>query len=99
MMKNVNHPDHYNHKGKECIVEMREKYGYLMTAAFCLMNAYKYDYRCGHKGSPIEDIEKHDWYIKYYEDYLQKPIEEFAEDRKIVSDIKKLYNDLTGGRE
>lgn len=94
MMKNVNHPSHYNVSGKkECIVEMRDKYGDTMTAIFCLMNAYKYDYRAGHKGSLIEDIEKMQWYMDYYTNNLSTNISADS----IVDYINKLYNDLIKG--
>jgi len=66
--KNVNHPTHYNIAGrKECIVEMRERYGAYITAIFCLTNAYKYLYRAGEKdGNPEEqDKSKAAWYYNY----------------------------------
>ena len=38
----VNHPAHYNHGGAECIDIARRM-------PFCLGNALKYVWRCGHK--------------------------------------------------
>lgn len=67
-MENINHPLHYNAEGrKECIVEMVEKYGFVETATFCLMSAYKYLYRAGEKegNSYGQDIEKARWYYKW----------------------------------
>lgn len=62
----VNHPAHYNIPGKkECIEQMKEDYGDLITVIFCLTNAYKYLYRAGHKDSADEDIEKAKWYYNY----------------------------------
>ena len=35
----VNHPSHYQQEGrKECIVEMRERFGDRIVAIFCLTN-------------------------------------------------------------
>lgn len=71
--KNVNHPAHYKRFGrKECIVEMRERYGAGYTAVFCLMNSYKYLYRCGEKDrNPSEqDMAKAKWYFNYVADVL-----------------------------
>lgn len=66
-MSLVDHPSHYNASGrKECIVEMVEKYGFVVTATFCLMNAYKYFYRAGLKdGNYKQDVEKAIWYFKW----------------------------------
>lgn len=66
--KLVEHPSHYNIPGrKECIVEMRERYGSYITAIFCLTNAYKYLYRAGEKdGNPeAQDLDKARWYFNY----------------------------------
>lgn len=101
-MSEINHPSHYNIPGKkECIVEMREKYGDLMTAIFCLMNAYKYNYRAGEKVGELvtDDLSKMQWYIKYYEDYLLNDEIAEGEWNPIISNINKLYSDLTGGKE
>lgn len=71
IQSNVNHPQHYNQAGrKECIVELEENYGPVVTCIFCLTNAYKYLYRAGYKvGSPeMEDIEK----AKFYFNYMQE---------------------------
>ena len=70
-MEHVNHPNHYRIDGrKECIEEMRERYGNRATALFCLTNAYKYLYRAGRKmGNGFEqDIAKAEWYFNYAKD-------------------------------
>lgn len=67
-MSLVDHPSHYNNGArKECIVEMVEKYGFVETATFCLMSAYKYLYRAGKKegNSYGQDIEKARWYYNW----------------------------------
>ncbi len=60
----VNHPAHYNVQGrKECIEEMIEKYGPSAVYMFCTLNAYKYNYRAGHKDNKEQDEAKAVWYI------------------------------------
>ena len=66
MKEHVNHPEHYNlhPSGVECI-EIAKHYD------FCIGNAIKYLWRCGHKSEEgmtdtekeIEDLEKAVWYI------------------------------------
>lgn len=53
----VNHPRHYcgHPSGIECIA-IAEKMN------FCLGNSFKYLFRCGDKGSAIEDLRKALWY-------------------------------------
>lgn len=66
--KNINHPTHYNQEGrKECIVEMREKFGDIAVYWFCKLNAYKYGYRAGNKegNSEEQDKAKSKWYDEY----------------------------------
>ena len=64
----VNHPAHYNHGGAECIDVAR-------GMPFCLGNALKYVWRCGHKHDgtlegarrkAAEDAEKAVWYLREY---------------------------------
>lgn len=52
---------------KECITEMREIYGDFAVFCFCILNAYKYNYRAGLKeGNTAEsDFNKATWYISY----------------------------------
>ena len=68
MNEKVNHPSHYQREGKkECIEEIKEKYGDYITCIFCLTNAYKYLYRAGAKegNSAEQDIAKAKWYVNY----------------------------------
>lgn len=49
----VAHPKHYNQTGrKECIEEMRDRFGKNAVIHFCMLNAYKY-------------LQKARWYIDY----------------------------------
>ena len=64
----VNHPAHYNLPGrKECIEEMLEKFGVEAVKHFCLLNAYKYNYRHEMKNGH-EDLQKAEWYLKKYKE-------------------------------
>lgn len=52
---------------KECIIEMVEIYGEYAVFCFCILNAYKYNYRAGLKnGNTAEqDYSKAKWYLNY----------------------------------
>lgn len=54
-------------KHKECIVEMRSIYGDYAVYCFCILNAYKYNYRAGLKAgnSADSDFSKAEWYLNY----------------------------------
>lgn len=54
-------------KHKECIVEMEEIYGKYAVFCFCILNAYKYNYRAGLKrgNSSESDFLKARWYLDY----------------------------------
>ena len=89
-MEHVDHPSHYNAEGrKECIVEMLEKYGFIATAHFALLNSYKYLYRMGLKdGNPCEnDMKKAQWYFDWVTN-------KSAEWRILEVLDWKLYNDI-----
>jgi hypothetical protein len=62
---NVNHPSHYATGKYECIDVMLEIFGIEAVKTFCLLNAFKYNYRSGRKNG-LEDIQKAKWYIDKY---------------------------------
>ena len=63
----VNHPNHYNQGGVECIDVMIETQGVEAVKNFCVCNAFKYLWRHNQKNG-IEDLKKSLWYIdKYFE--------------------------------
>lgn len=62
---NVNHPSHYATSKYECIDVMLEIFGVEAVKTFCLLNAFKYNYRSGRKNG-LEDIQKAKWYIDKY---------------------------------
>lgn len=63
MSDNVNHPDHYNQNGIECIDVIVAAIGVEGAQNFCIGNALKYIYRHQYKGKATEDIEKAVWYL------------------------------------
>lgn len=62
---NVNHPSHYATGKYECIDVMLEIFGVEAVKTFCLLNAFKYNYRSGRKNG-LEDIQKAKWYLEKY---------------------------------
>lgn len=61
----VNHPQHYNNYGVECIEMMRRIWGWDAAIQWCEMTAFKYRMRAGTKpGNPVEqDLAKERWYF------------------------------------
>lgn len=93
-IENVNHPSHYNVSGrKECIVEMEEKYSADWVAVFCLLNAYKYDYRAGEKeGNPEkQDNSKSEWYKEYAKSLVRA--DKIKNHDVLMAIIKENHND------
>ncbi len=62
----VNHPAHYATGKFECIEVMREIYGIEETQDFCLLNAFKYLWRCKRKKNKVEDIDKARYYLNEF---------------------------------
>ena len=62
----VNHPEHYT-GNIECKDAMKECFGEDTYKHFCLLNAFKYIWRCMKKhNTPTEDIKKAIWYLNSY---------------------------------
>lgn len=63
----VNHPAHYNNGKYECIDVMIHQYGSEAGKHFCLLNAFKYIWRCEEKhDAPKDDVKKAIWYLEKY---------------------------------
>lgn len=58
----VNHPLHYQAGGLECIDVMEKLFGIDWVYHFCVLNAFKYQWRCNNKGKTVEDFRKAIWY-------------------------------------
>lgn len=70
---NVNHPSHYTNGKYECIDVMEDVFGENAIKTYCLLNAFKYMYRCQYKhNTPTEDIKKTVWYLNKYLSYGDK---------------------------
>lgn len=66
LRQSIDHPKHYNKPGhKECIEEMLDRFGPTAVYWFCVLNAYKYEYRAGEKGPADVDLGKAQWYSNY----------------------------------
>lgn len=62
----VNHPYHYKNGNIECIEAMIDVFGEHKVAAFCELNAFKYQWRANNKGTDIQDKKKAIWYLNKY---------------------------------
>lgn len=62
----VNHPEHYETNGIECIDAMVASQGKDAVKEFCVCNAFKYIWRNKHKKSSVEDIKKAVWYLEKF---------------------------------
>ena len=69
---NVNHPAHYTSGGIECIDGMVAAFGREYVMHYCLCNAFKYIWRCEHKGKRVEDIQKAVWYLNKWQSLAEK---------------------------
>ena len=68
MMKNmtnpaVDHPDHYNKGGIECIEAMEASMTPEAYQGYLKGNVQKYLWRYESKGKPVQDLEKARWYL------------------------------------
>jgi len=67
----VNSPQHYQAGDLSCIDVMLKLYGKDMVLAFCLLNSFKYQFRCLNKGKTTEDLAKSRWYLDKYLELLK----------------------------
>ena len=64
----VNHPKHYAEScSLECIETMILVFGNKYVARYCVINAYKYLWRCEFKNK-LEDLAKSRWYLEKFEE-------------------------------
>ena len=59
----INHPKHYNQYPVEVIDMMVRIWGEEATRTFCILNAFKYRMRVGHKDDTQADLAKEQWYL------------------------------------
>lgn len=60
---NINEPPHYGNGEIECIDYMKDNMDHMMFMGYLEGNAKKYMHRYRHKGKPVEDLEKAQWYL------------------------------------
>lgn len=73
----VNHPRHYElHNGFECIDAILATQGHDATINFCICNAFKYLWRCRHKGAMRQDLDKALWYLRKAMSMMDQPVDE-----------------------
>lgn len=97
MIEQVNHPAHYQNNGKECIDLMKEKYGLRATINFCILNAFKYIFRCGKKeGNPdYQELNKAEWYLNWADKHIVfSDIESLANILELKNKINNLRRDI-----
>lgn len=92
--KDVNHPDHYETNGIECIDAMIASQGTESVKEYCLCNAFKYIWRCKHKHQGLEDIEKAIWYLRKYVE-LSSSAKEYGDNYSVENINKVQHNQNT----
>ena len=65
----INKSPHYNSGKYECIEVMREVFGEEKLKIWCILNAFKYLFRC-YKKNGDEDLRKATYYLNYIEKNL-----------------------------
>lgn len=68
----VNSPEHYQADGLECIDVMLKLYGIDAVLNFCMLNSFKYQWRCNRKDNCKEDLAKSRWYLNKYLELLEQ---------------------------
>lgn len=63
-MSNVNHPNHYNKGGVECIDAIKASMSEEAYKGFLKGNVIKYVFRYEDKEKPVEDLQKANWYLQ-----------------------------------
>lgn len=61
----VSKPTHYNHGEIECIDYLKDNMPYEAFLGYLEGNLKKYLHRFRHKGKPVEDLKKAQWYLNY----------------------------------
>lgn len=70
----IKRPTYYT-KGVECIDVMMQQFGANSVLQFCILNAFKYMFRCKQKhDDPIDDLKKAQWYINKAIETYEKEI-------------------------
>lgn len=68
----VNHPEHYNKGGIECIEGIQSAMSEESYKGFLKGNVMKYLWRYESKEKPLEDLKKAKWYLEKLIELLEK---------------------------
>ena len=71
----VNHPSHYETGGIECFDAIVASQGTEAAKDFCLCNAFKYIWRCKHKGKSVDLVGRRIIKKKKYVDFYCKELD------------------------
>ena len=88
MSDNVRHPEHYTSGKIETIDFIRDKLGPEQFVGYCLGNVLKYVSRYDKKGTPVEDLEKAEVYLRWAIEQ-QKKIQE--PELEVVTKAKAVF--------
>ncbi len=72
MPKDNIHPSHYKQYPIEVIDMMISIWGIPATINYCILTAFKYRMRLGHKDDMNQDLEKEKWYLDKAEELKKK---------------------------
>lgn len=64
MTDDVEHPAHYTSGEIECIDAMRAALSHEEFVGYLRANVMKYIWRYDHKGAPVQDLRKAEWYLR-----------------------------------
>ena len=89
MTDNVNNPSHYQCENATITIEPIEL---CEQCGFLLGNALKYLFRYQHKGKPLEDLQKAEYYLKRYLDTSS----DLQVDHRVYDDEGIIFNAFKG---
>ena len=89
MTDNVNNPSHYQCENATITIEPIEL---CEQCGFLLGNALKYLFRYQHKGKPLEDLQKAEYYLKRYLDTFS----DLQVDHRVFDDEGIIFNAFKG---
>lgn len=82
-------PSHYKQYPVETIDMMVRIWGRSRVRDYCLMNAFKYRMRLGHKDDIQTELKKEQWYLNKANE-LNPPVVEIKETESMIDLISKL---------
>lgn len=71
-IEKVNNPSHYQADDLSCIDVMLKLYGKEAVLNFCMLNSFKYQWRCNKKENCTTDLKKARWYMNKFIELLEE---------------------------